>query len=106
MHYFRERFGGIFGRARRLGFLPWPRRRLWNFAAEIALDHRERAAGQVAEAVGEIAVVSRNQRIVGKAAVLPENDLAQQVIPQRLDANRADYGARPYYVAARLAHFF
>ncbi len=78
--------------------------RLWNFAAKVTLDHRQRAAGQIAQTIGEVAVVTRDHRVVGKTAVLPEHNFAQQVVAQRLDAQHADDGARPHHVAARLAH--
>ena len=37
-------------------------------------DHRERAAGQIAEAVRQFRVVAAHQRVVTEAAVLPEDD--------------------------------
>ncbi len=104
LHHFGQRFVGKIRRTRRVRSPALPRGGLGDFSAEVALDHRERAAGQIAQPVGQIAVVSRDQRVVGKAAVLPEHNFAQQVIAQRLDAQHVDDGPRPHHVAARLAH--
>ena len=78
---------------------------LGNFAAEIALDHAWRAAGEIAQAVGKVAVVAGDQRVVAEIAVLPEHNFAQQVVAQRLDAQHVDDRARPHHVALGLAHF-
>ena len=44
-------------------------------------DKVQRAADEVAVAVGEIRVVARDERIKAEAAVLAEGDLAQEEIP-------------------------
>ena len=56
---------------------------LGDLAAAVLVDHGQRAAGEVAEAVGEVGVVAADQRVVAEAAVLPEDDFAQQEIAQR-----------------------
>ena len=48
---------------------------------------RQRAAGQIAEAIGQIRVVALDQRVVAEAAILPEGDFAQQEIAQRVGAD-------------------
>ena len=48
-----------------------------HFPAAVALDHGERAAGEIAEAVGEIAVVAREQGVVAEIAVLAKRNFAQ-----------------------------
>src|ERR1035438_4281488 len=55
-----------------------------NRAATILPDHGQGAAHQIAEAVGQLRIVAANQRVVAEAAVLPEDDLAQQEIAQRV----------------------
>ena len=50
-------------------------RALRDHAAAVLMDHRQRAAGQIAQAVGEVRIVAADQRVVAEAAVLPEDDL-------------------------------
>ena len=68
------------------------------------LDHRERAAGEIAEAVGEFGVVAVDERVVTEAAILPEDDFAEQEIAQGFDAHHLADGLGAHDVAARLAH--
>src|ERR1700674_2806992 len=60
------------------------RPRLRNFSATILLDHRRGAAGEVAEAVGEVAVVARDEGIVTEVAILAENRLSQKIVAKRV----------------------
>ncbi len=53
--------------------MPWGW--LGDLTAAILLDHCEDAAGEVAEAVGEVAVVALNERVVTEISVLPEISL-------------------------------
>ena len=76
-----------------------------NHAAAILIDHRQRAAGQVAEAVGEIGIVAADQRVVAEAAVLAEDHFAQQEVAQRVGAEHFVDGRGAHDVAARFAHF-
>ena len=68
------------------------------------MDHGQRAAGEVAEAVGEVGVVAADQRVVAEAAVLPEDDFAQQEIAQGVRAHHLADRLGADDVAARLAH--
>ena len=60
-----------------------------DLAFAIAADHGQRAAGEIAQAVGEVAVVAREQGVVAEIAVLAERHVAQQVVAQRIDADGA-----------------
>src|SRR5436305_1171884 len=51
---------------------------LGNLTAAILIDHGEGAAGEIAQAVGQIGVVAAHQRVVAEAAVLPEHDFTEQ----------------------------
>ncbi len=53
-------------------------------AAEILLNHRQHAAGKIAQAIRQVGVVARDQGFAGKVAVLAEDGFAQQVIAQRV----------------------
>src|SRR5579859_117813 len=50
------------------------------------LNHRQNSAGQITEAVGEVAVVAGDEGVVAEIAVLAENDVAQKEIAQRVHA--------------------
>src|SRR6266849_2692057 len=82
--------------------MPWGW--LGDLTAAILLDHCEDAAGEVAEAVGEVAVVALNERVVTEISVLPENGLAQKIVAKRIHAEDVDDGPRANDVAERLAH--
>src|SRR5260370_16333686 len=60
--------------------MPWGRRR--DLAAATLFDHSEGAAGEVAEAVGEVAVVSLHERVVAEIAVLSDEAFAQNIVAQ------------------------
>ena len=70
----------------------------------VLADHADRAADEVAELVGELVVVARPQALEAHVAVLPQRDLAHEVVPQRLGAHLLDDRERVEDVAARLAH--
>src|SRR6266849_6448822 len=82
--------------------MPWGW--LGDLTAAILLDHCEDAAGEVAEAVGEVAVVALNERVVTEISVLPEYGLAQKIVAKRIHAEDMDDGPRATDVAERLAH--
>ena len=71
---------------------------------EILHDHRQRAAHQVAIAIREIRVVALHKRIERERAILPEHDLAQQKVPQRVVAEHFNDGLRAHDISARLRH--
>ena len=51
-------------------------------SAAIPVNHRRRAADQVAQIVGEIRVVARQERLVGEAGVLAEHHLAEHEVAE------------------------
>jgi len=51
---------------------------LGNFGSEVFLDERGGAAGEIAEAVGEVAVVAGDEGVVAEIAVLAEDDVAKK----------------------------
>ena len=55
-------------------------------AIAIALDHRGRAADDVAEIVGEVRVEPRQDRLVGEVRVLAERHLAHHEVAERVEA--------------------
>ena len=88
-------------------------------AVEVAADHRQRAAHQIPVAIRQIRVVALHQRVEREAAVLAEDDLAQQEVAQRVRpkevllgfgqvgferAEAFQNGLRAHDVAARLRH--
>jgi len=73
-------------------------------ALAILVDHGESAAGQVAEAVGQVGVIAADERVVTEVAVLAEDYLAQQVITQRVGAHHLTDRLRPDDVTLRLTH--
>ena len=72
--------------------------------AAVPMNHRRRAAHQVAEIVGEVGVVPRQERFVGEAGVLAEDHLAQHEVAERVEAEPVDVVLRPDDVAHRLGH--
>src|SRR5579883_1414609 len=78
---------------------------LRDLAGEVLLDEGGSAAGEIAEAVGEVAVIAGDERVVAEVAVLAEDDFAQQEIAQRVHAKHVDDGSRQDDVALGLAHF-
>ena len=81
-----------------------PLRRIGHLAFEIPPDHGQRAAGQIAQPIGQIGVVALHQRIEGERPILPEHDFAQQKIAQRVRAQHIENRFRAHNVAARLRH--
>ena len=79
-------------------------RRIRHLALEIAGDHGQRAAGQIAQPIRQIGVVALHQRIEGKRSILPKHDFAQQKITQRVRAEHVENRFRTHDVAARLRH--
>src|SRR5476649_2177185 len=73
-------------------------------AGAVLVDHGQGAAGQVAQAVGEVRIVTADQRVVAEASVLAEDDFAEQEVAQSVGAHDYADGFGPYDVAARLAH--
>ena len=53
---------------------------------KVTRDHRQRAACQIAEPVGQIGVEALHQRVERKRAILSEHDLAHQKVAQRVSA--------------------
>ena len=73
-------------------------------AVAVALDHRQRAAGEVAVVVGELGLVALAERGRRDAAVLAERDLAEAVEAQRVRAELVHHLERVEHVAQRLGH--
>ena len=80
------------------------RRSARHLPVAVAPDHPDRAAGEVAELVGELGLVAQLEGRGGDRAVLPEGHLAQQVEAQRVGAEALDHRERVEHVAQRLAH--
>ncbi len=79
--------------------------RLGNFAAVVFLDHGRSATGEISETVGEIAVVTLDERVVTEIAVLAENGFAQKIVAKSVHAEDVNDRPRANDVAERLAHF-
>ena len=75
-----------------------------DLAFAITADHGQGAAGEIAQAVGEVAVVAREQGVVAEIAVLAEGHVAQQVIAQGIDADGARDGLGVSDIAFGFAH--
>ena len=75
-----------------------------NLAAAVLMNQGQRAAGEVAQAVREVGIVALDQRVVTEVAVLAEDHLAQQVIPQGIGAEGLLDGRGAHHVALGLAH--
>ena len=75
-----------------------------HLAAAVAAEHVRRAAREVAELVGQLALVALAERDRGDAAVLAEGDLAEAVVAQRVGAEAVHHLERVEHVAERLAH--
>ena len=73
-------------------------------ALAVLRDHGERALCQIADIVGEIGVEAAYDRFVRIAAVLPERDLAQEKIADRVKAVGRDETGRAHDIADRLRH--
>ena len=79
-------------------------RRIRYLAPEVASNHRQGTARQIAQPVGQVRVIALYQRIERKRSVLAENDFAQQEITQSIRAQHVENRLRAYNVAARLRH--
>jgi len=74
-------------------------------SVKILPDHGQRPADEVAVAVGEVGVITLHQCVEREAAVLTEDDLAQQEIAQRVGSKHVKDGLCANDIAARLRHF-
>ena len=74
-------------------------------SAAILVDHGQRAADQIANAVGQFRIVAADQGVVAEAAVLAEDHFTQQKIAQRFESHYPMDGFGADDIAARLAHF-
>src|SRR5690348_14382914 len=75
-----------------------------HLATEVARNHGQGAAGQVAQVVSQVGVVALHQSVEGKRAVLPEYDFPQQEIAQGVAAHSFHDGFGAHHVAAGLRH--
>ena len=73
-------------------------------AAQLLVDHGQRALRQIAEVVGEIGVDAIDDRLVAVVAVLAERHLAQEEIAELIDAIGVGHRERVDHVADRLRH--
>ena len=51
-------------------------RRVGHLSLEITGDHRQRAAGEIAETIGEVGVIALYERIKAERTILPKNNFA------------------------------
>ena len=75
------------------------------FAIAILEDHRERAADEVAEAIGEVGIVAGNEGVVAESAVGAEGNFAEQEVAKGVEAHHLLDWCGAYDVAAALGHF-
>ena len=80
------------------------RRRLER-STSVAVEHRERAVDQVAQAVGQLGGVAGLKTFVGPVAVWAYVQLTHDVVAERIDAPLIDHRNGIDHVAGRLAHF-
>ena len=80
-------------------------RGIWHFALEVARDHGQRAAGEIAESIRQIGVIALHQRIEAKRSILPEDDLAQQEVAKGVAAKHIHDGFGAHDISTRLRHF-
>src|SRR5680860_349019 len=73
-------------------------------AGAVAVDHRQHAAGQVAEVVGKLGLVAGLEARRRDRAILAEADLTEAVEAQRVGAKALDDLERVEHVAERLRH--
>ncbi len=76
-----------------------------NDAVAILLNHGQRNARDVAEAVGQLVVEAVDERIEAEGPVLSENNFAQEEVAQRFNPHDFLNRAGAHDVAARFAHF-
>ena len=79
-------------------------RGLRNPSVTVALDHRQGPAREISQSVGQVGVISPHQAFQTEVAVLAEDDFAQQIVAQALDAHHLVDRTRPHDIAPRLAH--
>ncbi len=96
-HVVGRRQNGLVGVAERAG--------LRQHAAQLLVDHGQRALRQIAEIVGEVGVDAVDDRLVAVVAVLAERHLAQEEIAELIDAVGVGHRERIDHVADRLRHF-
>ena len=75
-----------------------------HYTSEILLDHGQSAAGKIAQAIRQVAVVASQQSLVTETAILPENHLAQQEVAQSIHAQDIGDGLCQANVSARFGH--
>src|SRR5256885_11398830 len=75
-----------------------------NDSITVPLDHRDRSAGQVAECVGEIGVVTLFESLPREIAVAVERNLGQQEVAERIRSIFADCIAQFEIAASRLTY--
>ena len=61
-------------------------------AVEVFLDHRQRAADEVAVAVGEVGVVAGDEGVEAEAAVLAEGDFAEEEVAEDVGGEEVLFG--------------
>jgi len=71
---------------------------------EIARNHGQGTAGQVAKSIRQIGVVALHQRVEAKRSILTENDFAQKKIAEGVGAERINDGFGAHDISARLRH--
>src|ERR1700741_3718278 len=69
------------------------------------LYHRKHAAGEVAETIGEVAVIARDQSVVTEITVLAENGFAQKIVAERVHAEDVHDWPGADDIAEGLTHF-
>ena len=80
------------------------RSRRGHHAAAILLDHRHRAAEQIAQVVGKVGVDALHQRQLREVAVEAKRHLAEQEVAEHVAAIERDHLVRIDDVALRLGH--
>ena len=79
-------------------------RGLGHRAVPVAVDHGERAAGEVAEVVGQLGLVPRLEAGWGDRPVPAERHLAEAVEAERVGPEALDHAERVEHVPQRLGH--
>ena len=79
-------------------------RRIRNFAAKITRDHRQRAAGKIAQSICQIRVIALHESIERERSILSEDDFTQQKISQRVRAQNVENRLGADNVPPRLRH--
>src|SRR5580704_12324911 len=78
--------------------------RIRHLSIEVSVDHRQRAARQIAQPIRQVAVIALYQRVEAERPVLSEDDFAQQEVAQRILAQRVENSFAADNIAARLRH--